>query len=266
MKPTVFRCLPTAPILRCLAVVFALGMASLDFANAAEKDPPTTAESALEPMCATIEPRVLRTELARPLGDGKQTVVIPAREDNVLGLSHLSRGELAATGLNQDEFMAKAAAAATRLLLTLNPEVTKDKDGSTAYVTLRSERPFASSIVLSPRLLPLFKEQFGDRLVVLVPDRNTVYVFSRNFGKFQDFGPRIIREYHAALYPASLEAFEISRDGIKCLGGFDTGNNSPPAPSSNSTKSSPAPPDPPKSAKSPPSSKPSKPSKSAGKK
>lgn len=215
--------------------------------------------AALESICAAIEPFTLRTELARPLGDGKQTVLTPAREDKVLGITNYSKEEFAAAGLDWDQFLAKAADAATRLLVSITPRITKAKDGTIAYVTLRSERPFAASIVLSPRLIPLFREQFGDRLVVLMPDRNTVYVFSRNFGEFQDFGPRIIKEYSEALYPCSMEAFEVSRDGLKCLGAFDDGAGSSPPPGSASKAEG-------KSSRIPPGSDAGTPSREAGKK
>lgn len=190
--------------------------------TASTSRPETTA---LEPLCAALEPAALRTELARPLGGGKKTVIIPAREDEVLGLTHLSKEEFSATGLDWDQFIAKATAAASRLLESIKPKVTKNADGDTAFITLHSERPFAASVVLAPELLTRFQDQLGDRLVALIPDRNTVYLFSRNFGKFQDFGPRILKEHAAALYPCSTEAFEISRDGLKCLGSFDGGDD-----------------------------------------
>lgn len=198
---------------------------------------PTAPQAApsLEPVCATIEPSALRTELARPFGGAKQTVIVPAREDSVLGITTFSQDEFDRAGLNQDRFLAQSTAAGTRLLLSLKPEITSKKDGTPAYATLRSDRPFTPSVVLSPRFLPLFEPQFGDRLVVLMPDRNTVYIFSRNFGGFQEFGPRILKEYAAALYPCSTEAFEVGHDGVKCLGAFSDGDSvSPSAPSQSS--------------------------------
>ncbi len=181
------------------------------------------AEGALEPLVAALEPISLRTALARPLPEALRTVVVPAREDAVLGLTHLSREEFAATGLDWEQFMNRAAAAATRLLVTLKPVVERDAAGQIAYIKLKGERPFTASVVLSPRLLPLFRGVLGDRLVALMPDRQTVYLFSRNFGAFQAFGQKIIDEHADTVYPCSIEAFEISADGLKCLGGFDDG-------------------------------------------
>jgi hypothetical protein len=181
----------------------------------------------MEPVVAALEPVALRTALARPLPDAKYTVIVPAKEDSVLGLTHYSKEEFAAAGLDWDQFMAKATAAATRLLVSIKPVVAKDAAGQIAYVKLQSERPFAASVVLSPRLVPLFQSVLGDRLVALMPDRYTVYLFSRNFGQFQSFGQKILNDHAEAVYPCSIEVFEISRDGIKCLGGFDDGAEPP---------------------------------------
>lgn len=188
---------------------------------------PGQGKVAMEPVVAALEPIALRTVLARPLPDAKFTVIVPAKEDSVLGLTHYNKEEFAATGLDWDQFMSKAAAAATRLLVSIKPVVAKDASGQVAYVKLQSERPFAASVVLSPRLVPLFQSVLGDRLVALMPDRYTVYLFSRNFGQFQSFGQKIINDHAEAVYPCSIEVFEISREGIKCIGGFDDGAEAP---------------------------------------
>lgn len=194
--------------------------------------PPARAQApavpAMEPVVAAIEPISLRTALAKTLPDAKRTVIVPAREDSVLGLTHFSPEEFAAAGLNWDQFMAKATAAATRLLVSIKPIVAKDAAGQIAYIKLKSERPFVASIIYSPRLVPLFQNFLGDRLVALMPDRHTVYLFSRNFGEFQAFGQKIIDDHSDAVYPCSIEAFEISRDGVKCIGGFDDGADAVP--------------------------------------
>jgi len=195
------------------------GLLAMGTAPAQTKKP----EPVVEPIVAALEPVSLRTALARPMTDAKRTVIVPAREDSVLGLAHYSKEEFEAAGLDWDQFMAKATAAATRLLVTIKPVVARDKAGQIAYIKLKSERPFVASVVFSPRLIPLFQGFLGERLVALMPDRQTVYLFSRNFGEFQAFGQKIIDDHADAIYPCSIEAFEISREGVTCIGGFDDG-------------------------------------------
>lgn len=190
-----------------------------------EQDPPseaTPAAGALEPLCVAIEPAALRTETARPFAEGKRTVIAPAREE-ADGLDILSADEFKALGLTWDEYLRKAEAGATRLLVAIKPEWTKDEKGNTTRAVLRSVRHMTPGIVLSPRFLPLFSPIFGDRIVVLMPDRFTVHLFSRNFSDFQTFGPKILETNATAVWPCSIEAFEVSKTGIKCLGAFDDG-------------------------------------------
>lgn len=171
-------------------------------------------------LAACIEPAVMRTEAAQLLPGAKKTVIVPAREDE-LGLSRLTKDEVAATGLKWEQFLMEAAATAAAHLKTLKPEIERDKKGAVRYAVLRSENHLTASIILCPEFFAQFRETFGDRLVVLVPDRFTVYVFPRGFNDFQELGPDILAEFEESIWPCSEEAFEITSDGIKCLGAFD---------------------------------------------
>jgi hypothetical protein len=214
-------------------------IAFLCAAGSAAAQAPPVVQPALEPIVAALEPIALRTALSRPLPEAQRTVIAPAREDAVLGLSHLTKEEFAAAQLDWGQFMAKATAAATRLLISIKPVVAKDAAGQIAYIKLKSDRPFAASMILSPRLIPLFQGLLGDRLVALVPDRHTVYLFSRNFGEFKAFGQKILNDHVDAIYPCSIEAFEITRDGILCIGGFDDGADPVPSAAASPGKTKP---------------------------
>ena len=196
--------------------------------KAEKKDPPpalpapATPASAFEPLCVAIEPAALRTETARPFAGGKRTVIAPAREEED-GLVILSADEFKALGLTWDEYLKKAETAATRLLVSLKPEMIKDEKGGVVRAVLRSPRHITPGVILSPRFMTLFAPVFGDRIVVLLPDRFTVHLFSRNFSDFQTFGPKILETHAASVWPCSIEAFEVSKSGVKCLGAFDDG-------------------------------------------
>jgi|GEM_PF-4656161 len=172
------------------------------------------------PLAACIEPVVMRTEAAQLLPGARKTVIVPAWEDD-MGLSRLTKDEVAATGLKWEQFLAAAAATAATHLKTLKPEIERDKKGAVRYAVLRSESHLTASIILCPEFFAQFRETFGDRLVVLAPDRFTVYVFPRGFNDFQELGPEILGEFEESIWPCSEEAFEITSDGLKCLGAFD---------------------------------------------
>ena len=180
------------------------------------------------PLAACIEPAAMRTDAAQLLPGSQKTVIVPARED-ALGLSRLTKEEFAATGLKWEQFLTRAAATAAQHLKSLKPEIHRDKKGNAQYAVLKGDSHLTASIILCPEFLTQFRETFGDRLVVLVPDRFTVYVFPRGFSDFQSMGPAILEEHANSVWPCSQEAFEITSAGLKCLGAFDTGEEEEPA-------------------------------------
>lgn len=211
----------------CVSAIVGIAMTALP--PEAPAKPDSAAAPKLEPLVALIEPAVMRTELARPFANGRQTIIVPAREEET-GLTRYSKEEFEAAGLTWETFLKKAEETATRHLVSLKPEIVRDAKGNVSHGVLKTKRPLAPGVVLSPRFLPLFQEQFGERIVVLMPDQFTVYLFPRRFSDFQSFGPRVLKEFDAAVWPCSLEAFEVSRDGVRCLGAFEDGDEEPPSP------------------------------------
>jgi hypothetical protein len=176
---------------------------------------------AAEQPALCIEPVELRTEAAELLPGSRQTVLCPASADAALGLSRLNKVELAATGQTLAQFKAKALAAAAAHLKTLKPDLRRNAKGVAEYAILKSDSHLTASVVLCPEFYAQFRATFGDKLVVMMPDRFTVYVFARGFGDFQKLGPQIVEQYEKATWPCSREAFEITADGLKCLGEFE---------------------------------------------
>jgi hypothetical protein len=172
------------------------------------------------PLVACIEPAVMRTEAAQLLPGSKKTVIVPAREDE-FGLARLSKEEFAATGLKWAQFLTQAATASATLLKELKPEIHRDAKNVAQYAVLKSGSHLTAGIVLCPEFFAQFREIFGDRLVVFMPDRFHVYVFPRGFTDFQTMGPDIFESHRNSIWPCSQEAFEITADGLKCLGTFE---------------------------------------------
>lgn len=174
------------------------------------------------PLAAILEPAALRTSAAQALPGSKLTVICPAHEDT-LGLTRLTEDEFKAAGLTWAQFLKQAAATAAAHLKTLKPDIHRDAKGHAQYAILKSESHLTASVILCPEFHAQFKDSFGEKLVVLVPDRFTVYIFARSFGGFQDMGPAILEKFADSTWPCSQEAFEVTATGLKCLGAFETG-------------------------------------------
>ncbi len=183
-------------------------------AAAAPRAKPSKVE--LEPLCLVLEPAVLKTKSSQVLPGARKTVVTPAKETKH-GLVLLEEDAVAALGLDWPKLQAKAVAAASRHLKTLTPEISRDEQGAPRYALLHSERPFHTSILLCPEFGEQFEKEFGKDFVVMAPDRFSVYVFQRH-GDFQQYAARLAELHTTAVYPASAEAFQWSKEGLKALG------------------------------------------------
>lgn len=217
-------------------------------ATAADRVLPGTAPApAPEPLCAILQPELLKSEIARPLADSKKTFLVPAREGE-FGLTMLSPDQFRELGIGWDAFLLRAKAAASRLLSATRAEFIRNDRKEVTHAVLRSDRHHLPSVILAPEFVDRFRETLGTRLVVVIPNHYTVYVFSRNFGAYRSFGPSALEQYELSLWPCSREVFEVTPDGIRCLGAFDDGLSPQPAPAAGPRPSTPtAPP------KSPPS-------------
>ena len=79
---------------------------------------------ALEDFCLLIEPKD-GPSVSRVIKGAKMTALVPGKETSVGGVRYYTASEFEAMGLGWRGFTRKAEAAATRVWVTLKPEVTK---------------------------------------------------------------------------------------------------------------------------------------------
>lgn len=189
--------------------------------NTLSPNPVPKAQVHLEKHAIAIEPKVLRTTTAQPLPNSKFTILSPATETST-GLTILNAEQWKQLGLTWKEFLARAREAASRHLESLKPELIKDSRGVVSYIKLSSESHLTSSILLCPELFTRFSPTLGTEIIVLIPDRFTLFLFPRRTSSFVKHGPEIASIFASATYPASDEAFELTDKGLKSIGNFNT--------------------------------------------
>lgn len=177
--------------------------------------------SALEEFCLLIEPKD-GPAVQQLLKGAKMTALVPGRETRLGGVRYYTEAEFATLGLGWKDFTRKAEATAARVLATLKPEVTKDARGFVTSAVLRGKSHLTAGVVLAPKFYEMFRGTMGDDLVLLIPDRFTVYVFPRPMGDYKALGPKILEEYDAATYPVSYEVLLLNKEGLSALGSFRT--------------------------------------------
>lgn len=191
----------------------------LHYAGVKAEDAPKP--SALEEFCLLIEPKE-GPAVAQPIKGAQKTALVPGRETSIGGVRYYTKEEFEALGLGWSGFQKKAEAAATRVLATLKPEITRDAKNFVTSAVLRGPSHLTASAVLAPRFYEMFRATMGDDLVVLIPDRFTVYVFPRPLGQYKELGPKILAAYAEAAYPVSYEVLLLNKQGLSALGSFRT--------------------------------------------
>lgn len=174
---------------------------------------------AAESYCLLIEPSD-GPMVKRMLKGGRVTALVPGKETSVGGVRYYTRAEFEALGLGWEGYMKRAEATAERVWASLKPEVEKDAKGFVRSAVVRGKSHLTASAVLAPKFYETFRATMGDDLVVLIPDRFTIYVFPRPMGEYKAMGPKILEAYADATYPVSYEVLLLNKEGLSVLGSF----------------------------------------------
>ncbi len=168
------------------------------------------------------EPSFMWHKHGQKIPGSRRTVLIPALTTSA-GLRELSPEAFAELGVSWAAFSKTAGTTADAHLKTLKPVVTKDSEGHAAVAVVKSKSAITASVVFAPGFVAKFEPIFGDRLLVAIPDRFTIYVFPRALSTHKEYGKRLAALYEDAVYPASLELFEADPQGVRVVGSFSGG-------------------------------------------
>lgn len=134
------------------------------------------------------------------------------------GVRAFTKQTWAERGLDWESFQPVARQVAEAVVEKLKPKLVRDHRGIVLYAIVADADPFLTSAMLSPKLHERFKETLGDRIQVLLLERNRIYLFPATGGTLEEFGPSLVEEYRRASYPVSLEIFLLDQDGFRVVG------------------------------------------------
>lgn len=205
----------------CLGAVAASLLLGAIRAAADTASPPVTEAEPkkLELFCLLIEPNDLQ-EVTQAIPGAQHTVLVPGRETSIGTVRYYRKTEFEQMGLGWNGFEQKARAAASRVFATLKPVITRDRHGFATLAEVRGTSHLTASSILAPEFYEHFRKLMGDELVLLIPDRFTIYVFPRPLGEYKDWGKKILHAYADAAHPVSYEVLLLNRDGLSALGVF----------------------------------------------
>lgn len=150
--------------------------------------------------------------------DGSKKTRMAAHYEWDYGVRAFTKQTWEERGLDWEKFRPVARQVADAVAGKLTPKLVRDHRGIVLYAIVADEDPFLTSAMLSPKLHERFKETLGDRIQVLLLERNRIYLFPATGGTLEEFGPALVEEYRRASYPVSLEIFLLDREGFRVVG------------------------------------------------
>ena len=166
-----------------------------------------------------LEPKSSRAPVTLPIAGAERTVLCAGflEED---GLRALTKAELAAMGIGMDRFAGRARENAHADLAGLRPRYERNRQRVIEYAELQSTKPIVTSAVLGPKFLQLFKDTLGEKVLVAVPNRFTAFVFPALASRYEEYGPMVRAALGTTAWPVSVEVFEVSTAGVRCVGRY----------------------------------------------
>ena len=171
-------------------------------------------------MFVLIEPKFMKAPVSAPIAGAEKTELVAA----IMGESevrYLSRVQFDALKLDWAAFTAQTQTGANAELKAVTMDYVRDRKKVIAYAAVRSPRGLVAAAVLAPKFLPLFKNTLGEKVLVVIPNRTTAYIFPALASNYREYAPMIFEAYRATAFPVSTEVFELSADGMKAVGAFE---------------------------------------------
>lgn len=150
---------------------------------------------------------------------------IEGSERTILALVRIKDGEIYAAEGGHDRVLniamkkidSEAAQTAEAVLDSIKPQFVRDKNGVIQYAILESAGPLTASCVLAPGFAEKFADTLGPDLLVALPNRNQLLVFSRQDQAFARMSEFIISGYLGSNYPVSREIFSLENGRLRSL-------------------------------------------------
>lgn len=150
--------------------------------------------------------------------EGAKSTKMAAQYEWSFGVRPFTKKTWEERGLQWETFYPIAREVADAVATKLEPRLVRDHRGIVLYAIIADEDPFLTSALLSPKLHERFKESLGDRILVVLLERNRIYLFPATGGTLEEFGPSLVEQYRQAQFPVSLEIFLLDRDGFRVVG------------------------------------------------
>ena len=204
----------------CLYIGFFLFPILGSTVGAAETDDSALRTKASAKPLLLIQPRNLSTGVFVLMPGARETTYTAAYQ-GIIGPRNYKRSEFRkAFPGGWKEFLERGKKAASDHLKTLKPKYIRNSKKVIEYAIIESDHPLTATTVVVAEFRELFKETLGDQLLIVIPNRFTVYVFPKLASTIGNYQRSFISLFRDAVYPASSEIFELTKEGFRGFGSF----------------------------------------------
>ncbi|HQZ27464.1 MAG TPA: hypothetical protein PK648_04895 [Verrucomicrobiales bacterium] len=134
------------------------------------------------------------------------------------GVRQFTKASWKERGLTEEALLTLSREVADSIAARIEADYIRDARGVILYATVSDKDPFLTSVMLSPKLLERFREFLGDRIHVILLDRQQIYLFPATGGKLAEYGPTLVEEFRSTRLPVSLEVFLLDESGFQVVG------------------------------------------------
>lgn len=163
------------------------------------------------------EPSFMDHKMRRSIEGSRRTILAIGRV--VDGeFDPLTREQKKSVHMTFDQIRAEALKTASATLARMKPEFFRDDNGVIRHAAIESPDPLTASCVLAPEFGETFRNTLGPDLLVAMPTRNQVLVFSRQDDAHLRIAESIIGNYLGSNFPVSREIFALENGRLRSLG------------------------------------------------
>ena len=164
-----------------------------------------------------VEPSFMDHKMRRPIEGSQRTTLAIARV--VDGeIEPLTREQKKSVHMTFDQIRAEALKTASSTLARMKPEFLRDNNGVIRHAAIESLDPLTASCVLAPEFGETFRSTLGPDLLVAIPTRNQILVFSKQDDAHLRLAETIIGNYLSSNQPVSREIFAWESGRLRSLG------------------------------------------------
>jgi hypothetical protein len=164
-----------------------------------------------------VEPSFTDCKMRRPIEGSRRTVLVVGRV--VEGeIQPLTREEKKSVHMTYPMIREEALRNASAVFKRMQPAFVRNNKKVIQYASIESNDPLTASCVLAPEFAAAFEKTLGPDLLVAMPTRNQLLVFSRQDDVHLRMSEMIISAYLSSNHPVSREIFALEKGGLRSMG------------------------------------------------